>query len=295
MGDSSEIQWTSRTWNPWQGCAKVSPGCDHCYMFRDMRRFGLNPDVVRRSATRTFNGPLRWQREQEKLLQKRGIPLFNGRDVTSETFEGQPVPGSLVFLASWTDFFIAEADEWRPEAWEIIRKCPDLIFQILTKRHGRIEKHLPPDWGDGYPNVWLGVTAEDREWWDRRVGVLRDIPAKVRFVSYEPAIGSIKGASAAGIHWVIIGGESAPGREFNIHWAKEAIDICRRDAAAPFVKQMGSLPMMANYPPYDPVKQEWPPANGLVRLHLKDGHGGDMREWPEHLRVREWPEEYWPT
>lgn len=283
MGDKSDIQWTARTYNPWQGCAMVSPGCDHCYMFRDMRRFGLNPDEVRRSATRTFNGPLRWQRDLAKRIADRDP------ETMAKKAAGEFLPGQLVFLASWTDFFIAEADEWRPEVWEIIRKCPDLIFQILTKRHGRIEKHLPPDWGDGYPNVWLGVTAEDREWWDRRVGVLRDIPARVRFVSYEPAIGSIKGASAEGIQWVLIGGESAPGREFNIHWAKEAIDICRASGAAPFVKQMGSFPMMANYPPYDPIKQEWPAANGLVRLHLKDGHGGDINEWPEHLRVREWP------
>jgi len=261
-------------------------------MFRDMRRFGLNPDVVRRTSPRTFNGPLRWQREQDRLLAKRGIPLLDGREVTSETFEGQPIPGSLVFLASWTDFFVAEADEWRPEAWEIIKKCPNLIFQILTKRHGRIEKCLPPDWGDGYPNVWLGVSAEDREWWDRRVGVLRNIPARVRFVSYEPAIGSIEGASAEGIHWVIIGGESAPGRQFQVKWAHEAIKICRRDGAAPFVKQMGSFPMIENYPLYDPVNEVWPPSTGLVQLGLKDRHGGNMNEWPqESLRVREWPKQ----
>jgi protein gp37 len=255
MGDTTKIAWTTRTYNPYQGCVKVSEGCTNCYMFRDMERFGLNPNIVRRSATATFNAPLRWQRE---------------------VAAGDP--RRMVFLASWTDFFIAEADEWRPEVWAIIRKCPDLIFQILTKRHGRIEKCLPPDWGDGYPNVWLGVTAENREWWDRRVGVLRDIPAHVRFVSYEPAIGSIKGASAAGIHQVIIGGESAPGREFDVLWADEAIDICRRDGAAPFVKQLGSFPMERRVG-----------ESGLTRLRLKDRHGADPSEWAERLRVREFP------
>lgn len=255
-------------------------------MFRDMRRFGLDPDTVRRSSNRTFNAPMRWQREQRKLLDQRGIPLIGGGEVTSEVFEGRPVPGSLVFLASWTDFFIAEADEWRPEAWEIIKKCPDLIFQILTKRHGRIEKYLPPDWGNGYPNVWLGVTAEDREWWDRRVGVLREIPARVRFVSYEPAIGSIAGCSAKGIDWVIIGGESGNGpqdmatRPFSIQWALEAIDICRRDGARPFVKQLGTQP----YTSVDVT---------VDRLVLKDNHGGEWDEWPDdRLRIREYPGEF---
>ena len=254
MGDKTGIQWTDHTWNPWQGCAKVSPGCDNCYMFRDMARYGKNPDSVVRSSAATFNKPLRWNREAEAAGVRR-----------------------RVFLASWSDFFIKDADEWRSGAWDIIRRCPSLDFQILTKRHGRIADALPADWGPGFDNVWLGVSAENREWWDRRVSVLRSIPAHVRFVSYEPAIGSIAGADATGIHWVIIGGESAPGREFHTDWAGEAIEVCREYGAAPFVKQLGSRPLT------------WSFEAGTVPLRLKDSHGGDMSEWPVGLRVREFP------
>lgn len=254
MGENSGIQWTSHTYNPWQGCQKVSPGCDHCYMYRDMARFGRDPEVVVRSKPPTFNRPLRWDREAREA----------GRN-------------DMVFLASWTDFFVKEADQWREEAWDIVRRCPNLTFQILTKRHGRIADHLPSDWGDGYPNVWLGVSAEDRRWWDLRVPVLRDIPARVRFVSYEPAIGPLGSmADARGIDWVIIGGESAPGRPFEVEWAREAIQICRRDGAAPFVKQLGSFPHAT--------------VDGLIRpMSLVDRAGGEMDEWPEDLRVREFP------
>jgi protein gp37 len=249
MGEKTGIQWTEHTWNPWQGCQKVSPGCDHCYMFRDKKRYGQNPELVVLSSAQTFNKPLRWNREAKAAGEVR-----------------------RVFVASWADFFSAEADEWRPRAWDVIRQCDSLVFQVLTKRHGRIAAHLPPDWGTGYPNVWLGVSAENREWFDRRVGALRKVPAARRFVSYEPALGSIEGASAEGIDWVIVGGESAPARPFDVQWARDTIAMCRRDGAAPFVKQMGSVPVLDGAP-----------------LKLRDPHGGEMDEWPEDVRVREFP------
>jgi protein gp37 len=233
-------------------------------MFRDKARYGQNPEEVVRSKPPTFNKPLRWQREAEAA----------GRI-------------DRVFVASWADFFSKEADEWRGEAWAIIRQCPNLIFQVLTKRHGRIQGCLPSDWGTGYANVWLGVSAENAEWWDRRVSVLREIPATVRFVSYEPALGSIRGCSAEGIDWVIIGGESGNGRgdettrPFDIGWALEAIEICRRDGAAPFVKQLGTKPIRIV-----PAV----PSNGTFQVELADNHGGEWDEWPDAaLRVREYP------
>jgi protein gp37 len=259
MGDATGIQWTHHTWNPWQGCARVSPGCDNCYMFRDMRRYGKNPDLVTLSSKQTFNKPLRWNREAKAAGEVR-----------------------RVFVASWADFFGAEADEWRPAAWDIIKACDSLVFQVLTKRHGRIAHHLPPDWGpNGYPNVWLGVTAEDREWFDRRTRALVQVPAVVRFVSYEPAIGSIAGASAEGIDWMIVGGESGaknptaefPARPFDLTWAREAIAIADMAGAAPFVKQLGSNAV-----------------EGGACYGTRDPHGGDPDEWPEDLRVRQWPE-----
>ena len=281
MGENSGIQWTGHTWNPWQGCDRVSPGCDHCYMFRDMARFGKDPEKVVRSSPYTFNRPIRWNREAKAAGRR-----------------------DMVFLASWSDFFHKDADVWRPEAWEIIRECDSLIFQILTKRHARIAANLPADWGAGYPNVWLGVSAENRVWWDRRVPVLREVPARVHFVSYEPALGPLGiDADAAGIEWVIIGGESAPGRPFDIAWAREAIQICRRDGARPFVKQLGSYPFArlgkpgSMCPMHKSCDCEPPllslreprPIDGKV-VWIKDRAGGEMSEWPEDLQVREFPE-----
>jgi protein gp37 len=262
MGEHSGIQWTTHTWNPWQGCQKVSPGCDNCYMFRDKKRYGQDPLTVVRSKPPTFNAPRRWNREAKERGER-----------------------ALVFVASWADFFSREADEWRPDAWALIRECDALTFQVLTKRHARIAANLPPDWVDGYDNVWLGVSAENREWWDRRVDALRSVKARTKFVSYEPALGSVAGASAVGIDWVICGGESGgDARQFDITWARETIAMCRRDGAAPFIKQLGARPFYIRDPDGSPED-----GGDFVPLRLRDSHGGEWDEWPEDLRVREFP------
>jgi len=111
MGQNSSIQWTHSSWNPWTGCRKVSSGCKFCYMMRDKEIYGKDGTIVVRSKT-TFNDPLKWKEPK------------------------------LVFTSSWTDFFIEEGDQWRDEAWAIIKKCPHHIFQILTKRPERINDHL---------------------------------------------------------------------------------------------------------------------------------------------------------
>lgn len=260
MGETTGIQWTQRTWNPWQGCQKVSDGCLNCYMFRDKIRFGQNPEEVVRSKPPTFNAPLRWQREAEKA----------GRV-------------ELVFVASWADFFSHEADPWRAEAWEIIRRCPNLVFQVLTKRHARIAGRLPHDWGDGYPNVWLGVSAEDHDWFLRRVSALTDVPAALRFVSYEPALGPLGNVSLKGIDWLIVGGESGrDARSFYVEWARDVVALGRRDRCPIFVKQFGARP-------FAPSLDAAGPTGLPVRLRLRDPHGGDWSEWPADLRVREFP------
>lgn len=267
----SSIEWTDHTWNPWQGCVHVSPGCDHCYMYRDKRRYGQDPATVVRSKPPTFERPRRWNREAREAGETR-----------------------MVFTASWSDFFAREADAWREEAFDLIRECESLVFQILTKRHGRIAANLPADWGDGYPNVWLGVSAENAEWWNRRVPVLRDVPAQVRFVSYEPGLGPLDGCSAEGIDWVIIGGESGglEARPFDVAWARQALAMSRRDGAAPFVKQLGTqvywngvTPGGAGWAPH--VRAE--DVGGRWRVRLRDRKGGDPCEWPEDIRVREFP------
>lgn len=236
MGESSAIEWTTATWNPWRGCSKVSPGCAHCYMFRDQRRYGKDPEVVVRAADNTFYAPVRAKKWRE-------LPA-----------------GAMVFTCSWSDWFHADADEWRDDAWEVVRQRPDLTWQILTKRPERIADHLPPDWGDGWPNVWLGVSIENRRF-VHRADVLRSVPAAVRFISAEPLLGPLfihaadnwdgsrwswpdlydgEELNLDGIDWLIAGGESGSRhRPMRAEWVRDLRDACQDSRTAFFFKQWG--------------------------------------------------------
>jgi len=163
---------TTRPWNPWIGCFKVSPGCDNCYIFRILRP-NHNPNVV--VPTKGINPvtnvnsspPLHWGKR---------------RDIT--------------FTCSLSDFLIRDADAWRPRAWEVIRRTPNITYNILTKRVQRILTHpdkcLPDDWvttahPNGYPNVALGVTVEKPQFlW--RIDMLNKIPCVFRWLSAEPLL-----------------------------------------------------------------------------------------------------------
>src|SRR6266568_714170 len=214
MGERSAIEWTDATWNPWHGCTKVSPGCKHCYMYREKKQYGQNPALVVRSKT-TFTGPLKW-REPKRI-----------------------------FTCSWSDWFHETADAWRPEAWDVIRHTPQHTYLILTKRAERIRHCLPPLWGKGWPNVWLGVSVETQEYcW--RIEELAQIPAAMRFVSAEPLLGplDLSGWLATAIDWVIVGGESGPkARPMDLHWARLLRDQCLQvePGVAFFLKQLGGI------------------------------------------------------
>jgi protein gp37 len=281
MGEHTEIQWSGATWNPWQGCHKISDGCKYCYMFRDKERYGQNPNLVGRSKPPTFNAPLKWQKEAERGDR-------SGSDC-------------LVFTCSWSDWFIEEADPWRDEAWAIIRACPALTFQVLTKRADRIGNHLPLDWGDGYPNVWLMVSVENQAE-TRRIEELCKVPAAIRGLSVEPLLapidfrrGWVRGFDGTsyegvfddrrtllegpdGIDWVIVGGESGNetgkyrARPCDMDWVQSVVDQCKEAGVPCHVKQLGSNVYSA-----------------FQRVRFKDHHGGDMAEWPEPLRVRQFP------
>lgn len=213
MSERTAIEWADATWNPWRGCTRVSAGCDHCYMFREQQRFGQDPTTVLRSRT-TFDAPLRWRR-----------PL-------------------RIFTCSWSDWFHRAADPWRAEAWDIIRRTPHHTYLILTKRPGLIRHRLPPDWGDGWPHVWLGVSVEsEAEAW--RIQALQATPARVRFLSCEPLLGplDLTGARLEGVHWVIAGGESGPAcRPASLDWLRGVRDSCTRAHVAFFLKQLGGWP-----------------------------------------------------
>ncbi len=210
MGKTSGIEWTHATWNPWHGCIKVSPGCKNCYMYRDKRRFGQNPQQIVRSKT-TFFDPLSWARP------------------------------SRIFTCSWSDWFLEEADEWREEAWDVIRSTPHHTYQILTKRPDRILNCLPGDWNIGWENVWLGVSIENQEYLFRKQKLV-DVPCKVRFISAEPLIGAIDLGSLSLIDWVITGGESGPSaREMDVDWARSIRDQCLVADVPFFHKQNGGV------------------------------------------------------
>lgn len=214
MGKTSAIEWTEATWNPWHGCIKVSQGCKNCYMYRDKRRYGQKPMLVVRSKT-TFTNPLRW------------------------------IEPSLIFTCSWSDWFIEEADEWRDEAWDVIRHTPQHTYQILTKRPERILNSLPSDWGDGWRNVWLGVSIESQKYISR-MNLLTEIPAHVRFISAEPLLGPLSLSLVVGIDWVITGGESGPGaRPMELEWVRSIREQCLRSGVAFFHKQNGGTKKIA--------------------------------------------------
>lgn len=227
MGSTTAIEWADATWNPWRGCHKVSQGCKNCYMFRDQKRYGRDPNVVVRAARNTFFAPMTWART------------------------GKVKPGARIFTCSWSDWFIEEADPWRSSAWATIKGTPQFTYLILTKRPERILDHLPPDWGDGWPNVWLGVSCEDQENADRRIPWLLGMPAAVRFVSAEPLLGLLDLGfplisetpylTTTMVDWVITGGESdykAP-RPCDLDWVRDIRDQCRQAGVAYFHKQNG--------------------------------------------------------
>jgi protein gp37 len=174
LADHSSIEWTDATANFWRGCDKVSPGCAHCYMFREQRRYGRDPDVVTRCSDPIFFAPLRSRKWNEQC---QAIEREQGRRMR-------------VFTCSWSDFFHPAADAWRDEAWDVIRRCPHYDWQILTKRPEMVADRLPADWGEGWPHVWLGVSIENRRFVDR-ADLLRATPASVRFISAEPLLGPL--------------------------------------------------------------------------------------------------------
>lgn len=261
MGKESSIQWTEATWNPWHGCKKVSDGCKYCYMYRDKIKFGQDPTLVVRSKGK-FNEPMKWKEPK------------------------------VVFTCSWSDWFIDEADEWRDEAWAVIKATPQHTYQILTKRPERIKYHLPKDWGNGYPNVWLGVSVENNKTINR-IWQLCNVPATTRFLSVEPLLGYVDLSLDAFmqydyeqtpafdkkikdlLHWVIVGGESGNDngaykfRECEIEWINYVVAQCKENKVPIFIKQLGTYLSK--------------------QLKMSDRHGGKIDEFPENLQIREFP------
>lgn len=225
MGEGSKIEWCQHTFNPWIGCQKVSAGCDHCYAETQNNHRKWNggewgPHAPRKRTSEGYwKQPLRWNRQAGEL----GV---------------RP----RVFCASLADVFDNKApDGARTDLFALIEDTPHLDWLLLTKRPENIDDMIWPKWDGGLPrNIWIGTTCEDQKAYDRRWNILQKIPAAVRFISYEPAIGPLRlHLTGPQPHWLICGGESGPGARFMEHaWAGDIQADCAAFGVAFFMKQM---------------------------------------------------------
>lgn len=275
MGDKTGIEWCDHTMNPWWGCTRVSPGCEHCYAETFAARWGVKWGVKaerRIASEKVWNDPIRWDRAAEKAGVRR-----------------------RVFCASMADVFEdrRDLDEHRARVFDIVTHTPHLDWQLLTKRIENVRDMVPEHWmSGGWPgNAWIGATAEDQRRADERNRHLLALPAPVRFLSCEPLLGpvdierplnaglslaewqdrALSGIDPYGIRpgwpridWVICGGESGPGaRPMHPDWARSLRDQCKAAGVPLFVKQMGS--------------------------HGRVGKGAAIDDLPVDLQIREFP------
>lgn len=261
----SAIEWTNSTWSPVTGCDQVSPGCARCYAKTFTERFPAHfPDGFRVTLRPDrLEIPLRWKR------------------------------GRRIFVNSMSDLFHPSVpDSFIEQVFSVMSEAKQHQFQVLTKRAARMAKwtrsYYDCDHGgslsmrcgycEPWPNVWLGVSVENRRFVDR-IYQLRETSAAVRFVSFEPLLGPVTirthrvnrlKLNLRGIDWAIIGGESGAGaRPMELEWVEDLVASCRAQGVRVFVKQLGTA---------------------LARQLGHRGKGGKLEQLPEHLRIREYPE-----
>ena len=208
------IEWTDATWNPVTGCSKISPGCEHCYAERMAKR-----------------------------LQAMGQPRYAQGFAVACHREALEIPLAWrkphsVFVNSMSDLFHRSVpDEFIEEVFSVMDRAAWHQFQVLTKRADRLAAIGPKLTWPG--NVWVGVSVESADFVGR-LDSLRELPAAVRFVSFEPLIGPVGNIDLSGIGWVIVGGESGPGaRPMEREWARELRDQCVAAGVPFFFKQWG--------------------------------------------------------
>lgn len=299
MGEGTKIQWCDHTWNPWEGCTKVSPGCQFCYAENRNHRFGLDNwgkgKPRRRASVSSWRQPIKWNRVATNLCScGRGTgPVCS--------FCGLWKRRPRVFCASLADWLDDEVPiQWLADLMKVVWLTPSLDWLLLTKRPenwferivaaqrsldaaGDIDvgswlgwwyakEQVPPQ------NVWIGTSVEDQKRADERIPELLKIPARIHFLSAEPMLGPINfRPHICSIHWVIFGGESGhKARICDVDWIRDGIRQCHAVEAKPFVKQLGGNIMGREM-------DKW-----VTRI--KDKKGGDMSEWPRELQIREFPE-----
>lgn len=225
MADSS-IEWTDATWNPVAGCTIISPGCTNCYAMRMAARLEAMPVNKYRGLTRKSGKRFVWTGKLRLDEQTLGAP---------RTWK-KP---RRIFVNSMSDLFHeAVPSDFIGRVWDVMAGTPHHTYQILTKRPERMaeltenELHL-------LKNVWLGTSVESVDYL-HRLDQLRRVRAVVRFVSFEPLLGSVACADLSDVHWAIVGGESGPNaRPMEETWVDEIEAACRRYKAAFFFKQWG--------------------------------------------------------
>lgn len=297
---NSKIEWTDHTFNPWVGCTRVSPGCQHCYaetlMADRYKKVKWGPQGARvRTSAAYWKQPLKWNREAEAAGVRR-----------------------RVFCASLADVFEDKADQayemanWREELWNLVQATPWLDWLVLTKRPENVRPMVPfamegnPYSELAWPhNIWIGTSVENQQQADKRIPELLRIPAVVRFLSVEPLLGPVDlsnyqpfiqndprpyrraaGILSGHISWVIVGGESGPdARPMHRDWARSVRDQCVEAGVPFFFKQNGEWLHWEDAPSDQPYS--WLQKNGEMRRVGKKAAGRllDGREWNEYPQV----------
>lgn len=210
----------SKMWNPWHGCHKFSEGCKHCYVYRGDAKRGIDSSLI--SKTKNFDLPIQKTKNDEYKI-------------PSET---------MVYTCFTSDFLLKDADEWRVEAWKMMRVRSDLNFMLITKRIDRLQEVLPVDWGNGYDNVTICCTVENQDRADYRLPIYKAAPVKHKIIICEPLLGRIDLKPYDIGIWaeqVVAGGESGMGaRPCNFDWVMELHDLCIEQNVSFWFKQTGA-------------------------------------------------------
>ena len=212
----TKIEWTEVTWNPCTGCTKISSGCKNCYaekMALRLKAMGV-------------------------AKYKSGFELSLHPGVLEEPYKWKE--SRVVFVNSMSDLFHENIPlEFIQSVFKVMNDNKRHIFQVLTKRADVLIKHADKlKWSD---NIWMGVTVESDKYFER-IDLLRGGPSKIKFLSLEPLLSSLKGINLNNIDWVIVGGESGPGsREIRKNWVTDIMESCRRSDVPFFFKQWGGM------------------------------------------------------
>ena len=206
-------------WNPWHGCVKYSPGCLHCYVYRRDEKYELDASQVKKNAD--FDLPVRKKRDGSYKLK----------------------PPETVATCFTSDFFLDRADEWRADAWHMMKERSDLDFFFLTKRILRFYEQLPDDWGDGYPNVTIGLTCENQAKADERIPFYLTLPIRHKLIVCEPMLERIdlEKYLCPQITLVSVGGESGnEARLMRYEWVTDMREQCMRQGVPFNFRQTGA-------------------------------------------------------